>query len=157
MVDDVRRTPEILHHRGLVDFVATIKPIENFAVILNYDYGNESGLGIGGNEQWNAFSGILSYDIPELLVVPIGFALRGEYFDDSDGTRLPTPDDAGYGKYQNAWEVTGTFKVVLAKGLMFRTEYRYDSARNNLYEDDHSGNDFRDSQQTIAGELSYVF
>jgi hypothetical protein len=146
--------------RGLADVVATIKPIDDFVITLNYDYGNESGLGIGGNEQWNAFSGILAYDIPELLVVPIGFALRGEYFDDSDGTRLQPQlqsGDAGYGQYQNAWEVTGTFKVVLAKGLMFRTEYRYDSAKKNLYDDDHSGDDFRDSQQTIAGELSYVF
>jgi hypothetical protein len=146
--------------RGVADLVATIKPVENLAIILNYDYGNESGLGVGGNEQWNAASGIVAYDIPDLLVVPIGFALRGEYFDDSDGTRLQgqlQPGDPGYGKYQNAWEVTGTFKVVLAEGLMFRTEYRYDSAHNNLYEDDSSGDDFRDSQQTIAAELSYVF
>jgi len=146
--------------RGVADVVATIKPIDNFAITLNYDYGNESGLGVGGNEQWNAVSGIVAYDLPDLLVVPIGFALRGEYFDDSDGTRLQSqlqPGDPGYGKYQNAWEVTGTFKVVLAEGLMFRTEYRYDSAQNNLYEDDSSGDDFRDSQQTIAAELSYVF
>jgi hypothetical protein len=145
--------------RGLFDVVATVKPVENFAIILNYDYGNESHLGVGNNHaEWNAFSGILSLDLPEVLPVPIGFALRGEYFDDEDGTRLPTPGGAGFGDFQNAWEVTGTFKVVLAEGLMFRTEYRYDAAHNSLYEKNLVGDDdTRDDQHTVAGELSYVF
>ena len=145
--------------RGVFDAVATVKPIDNFAIILNYDYGNESDLHVGdGNAEWNAFSGILSYDLVDVLPVPIGFALRGEYFDDSDGTRLPTPGGAGFGDYQNAMEVTGTFKVVLAEGLMFRTEYRYDKAHNSLYEKKPvGGDDTRDDQQTIAAELSYVF
>ena len=144
--------------RGLFDAVATIKPVENFAIILNYDYGNESNLGVGGDAEWNAFSGILSLDLPEVMPVPIGFALRGEYFDDSDGTRLPTPGGAGFGDWQNAWEVTTTFKVVLAEGLMFRTEYRYDAAENSLYEKNLVGDDdTRDDQHTVAAELSYVF
>ena len=144
--------------RGLFDAVATIKPVDNFAIILNYDYGNESDLGVGGDAEWNAFSGIISVDVPEVLPVPIGFALRGEYFDDSDGTRLPTPGGAGFGDYQNAWEITTTFKVVLAEGLMFRTEYRYDAAENSLYEKRLVGDDdTRDDQHTVAAELSYVF
>ncbi len=144
--------------RGVADIVATIKPVENFAIILNYDYGNESDLEVGGHAEWNAFSGILSFDVPDALMVPIGFALRGEYFDDSDGTRLPTPGGAGFGDYQNAWEVTGTFKVVLAEGLMFRTEYRYDSATNDLFEKRLVGaDDTQDDQHTVAAELSYVF
>jgi hypothetical protein len=90
--------------------------------------------------------------------VPIGFALRGEYFDDSDGTRLPTPGGDGFGHHQSAWEVTTTFKVVLAEGLMFRTEYRYDSAKHELFLKDPVGEDeTRDDQHTIAAELSYVF
>lgn len=144
--------------RGLVDLVATIKPVENFAIILNYDYGHESDLGVGGDAEWNAFAGILSFDVPDALVVPIGFALRGEYFDDSDGTRLPTPGGAGFGDHQNAWEITTTFKVVLAEGLMFRTEYRYDAAKEELYENyPTAGDDTQDDQHTVAAELSYVF
>jgi hypothetical protein len=144
--------------RGLVDIVATIKPVENFAIILNYDYGNETDLGVGGDAEWNAFSGILSYDIVEGLPVPIGFAFRGEVFDDSDGTRLPTLGGAGFGSFQSAAEVTGTFKVVLAEGLMFRTEYRYDWGNNALYENyPTAGDDSQDDQHTIAAQLSYVF
>jgi hypothetical protein len=144
--------------RGLADVVATIKPIDNFAVILNYDYGNETDLHVGGNAEWNAFSGIVSYDLVDVFAVPVGFALRGEFFDDRNGTRLPTPGGAGFGDYQNAWEVTTTFKVVLAEGLMFRTEYRYDAGKNSLFEKHLVGtDDTQDDQHTVAAELSYVF
>ncbi len=144
--------------RGSVDFVATIKPVDDFAIVLNYIYGNETDLDVGGDAEWNVFSGIIAYDLVDVLPVPIGFALRGEFFDDSDGVRLPTPGGAGFGDYQNAWEVTTTFKVVLAEGLMFRTEYRYDSAANSLFEKTPIGDDdTRDDQHTIGAELSYVF
>jgi Putative beta-barrel porin-2, OmpL-like. bbp2 len=138
--------------RGLVDLVANWQPIDNLTFNLNYDYGNETELGPANDTtvEWNAFSGIVAYDMPEMFVIPVGFALRGEYFDDSDGTRL------GGDGYQNAWEVTTTLKLVLAEGLMFRTEYRYDAARHNLFERDNSrvGGD---DQHTVAAELSYVF
>jgi len=144
--------------RGVADIVATIKPVDNLAVILNYDYGNETDLHVGGNEEWSAFSGIVSFDMPDALAVPIGFALRGEYFDDRNGTRLPTPGNAGFGNFQNAWEVTGTFKLVLAEGLMFRTEYRYDAAKHDLFEKHLVGtDDTQNDQQTIAADLTYVF
>jgi len=144
--------------RGVADIVATIKPIDNLAFILNYDYGNETDLHVGGNEEWNAFSGIVAYDLVDALPVPIGLALRGEFFDDRNGTRLPTPGNAGFGDYQNAWEVTTTFKVVLAEGLMFRTEYRYDAAKNSLFAKRLTGqDDTQNDQHTIAANLTYTF
>ncbi len=145
--------------RGVADVVATIKPVENLTVSLNYDFGSETGiLANDDTAYWNAFSGIVAYDMPDLLVVPIGFALRGEFFDDSAGTRLAPPA----GGYQNVWEVTATGKVVLAEGLMFRAEYRYDSAHHPQFERElvgqpPDGSQFRDDQHTIAAELSYVF
>ena len=147
--------------RGVADVVATIKPVENLTLSLNYDFGSESDI-LDGNDTayWNALSGIIAYDMPDLFVVPVGFALRGEIFDDSDGTRLAPPG----GGYQQAWEVTATGKIMLAEGLMFRTEYRYDSARHDQYERrlvgdevEGEGFNFRDDQHTIAAELSYVF
>jgi hypothetical protein len=135
--------------RGVIDAIATIKPIDNFAVILNYDYGNESKL-TPDTTEWQAFSGILTYDLPDVLALPIGFALRGEFFDDADGTRIGT----GTG-YQNDWEVTGTFKVVLAEGLMARAEYRYDKAKHPAFLRNVGG--LQQDQQTVSAELSYVF
>jgi hypothetical protein len=141
--------------RGLIDVVATITPVENVTLSLNYDYGNETDLGPlrDTTVEWNAFSGIVAYDIPDAFVIPVGVAVRGEYFDDSDGVRL-----GDFGRYENAWEVTATLKLVLAEGLMFRTEYRYDSARNDLFEkESRRSGSFQDDQQTVAAELSYVF
>jgi hypothetical protein len=148
--------------RGLIDVVATIKPVDNLALILNYDYGNETKLGPPGGAkgfftkgdntaEWNAFSGIVTYDLPDALAVPIGWAVRGEFFDDSDSTRL----GGTFGEDQQAWEVTGTFKVVLAEGLMARAEYRYDNTRRPVFLRNVGG--VQNDQQTVAGELSYVF
>jgi hypothetical protein len=139
--------------RALADVVATIKPVENLTFSLNYDYGNETDLGPGRDTtvEWNAFSGIAAYDLPDALVVPIGFAVRGEYFDDSDSTRL----GGTFGQDQQDWEVTGTFKLVLAEGLMARAEYRYDNARRNVFLRNVGGT--QDEQHTVAAELSYVF
>src|SRR5438477_8832900 len=148
--------------RGIIDVVATIKPVDNLTLSLNYDYGNETDLGppalngvlSKGNttEEWQAFSGVVAYDLPDVLAVPIGFAVRGEYFDDSNGTRLP---GATFGRDQNTWEVTSTFKVVLAEGLMARAEYRYDKAKDPVFLRNVGG--VQKDQQTLAAELSYVF
>jgi hypothetical protein len=147
--------------RGVVDVVATIKPVDNLAFILNYDYGNETDLGPPGangiftkgnnTAEWNAFSGIVTYDLPDQLILPIGFAVRGEYFDDSDSTRL----GGNFGQDQHDWEVTATFKLVLAEGLMARAEYRYDTARHPIFLRNVGG--VQDDQQTVAAEMSYVF
>ena len=148
--------------RGLVDFVTTAKPVENLTLSLNYDYGNETDLGPPGGAkgfftkgnttaEWNAFSGIVAYDLPDLLALPIGFAVRGEYFDDSDSTRL----GGTFGQDQHDWEVTGTFKLVLAEGLMARAEYRYDNAKHPTFLRNVGG--LQNDQQTVAAELSYVF
>jgi hypothetical protein len=146
--------------RGVIDVVATIKPIDNLALILNYDYGNETKLGPPGGvffakgnntAEWNAFSGIITYDLPDVLALPIGFAARGEFFDDSDSTRL----GGAFGEDQKAWEVTGTFKLVLAEGLMARAEYRYDNTRRPVFLRNVGG--VQNDQQTVAAELSYVF
>jgi len=147
--------------RGVFDVVATIKPVDNLLFSLNYDYGNESDLGPPGldgiltkgntTSEWHAFSGIAAFDIPDALAVPIGFALRGEWFDDSDSTRL----GGTFGQDQQDWEVTATVKVVLAEGLMARAEYRYDNAKHPTFLRNVGG--VQDEQQTIAAELSYVF
>jgi hypothetical protein len=147
--------------RALADVVATIKPVENLTFSLNYDYGNETDLGAPGlngiltkgntTAEWNAFSGIVAYDLPDALVLPIGFAVRGEYFDDSKSTRL----GGTFGQDQQDWEVTGTFKLVLAEGLMARAEYRYDNAKHPVFLRNVGG--VQNDQQTVAAELSYVF
>jgi len=164
--------------RGLIDTVATVKPIEDLTISLNYDYGNETDLGppppidpndpskprffSKGNKtvEWHAVSGIVAYDLPDVLIKPVGFAVRAEYFDDSDGTRLPGPTGVigeTFGEHQNVWEITTTAKLILAEGLMARIEYRYDNVEheNPVFLRNVGG--VQEDQHTIATELSYVF
>jgi hypothetical protein len=141
--------------RALADVVATVKPVPELTLSLNYDYGNETDLGPANDNtvEWHAVAGIVAFDIPDALVLPIGFAVRGEYFDDSDGTRL----GGTFGDHQNAWEVTGTFKLVLAEGLMARAEYRYDNVEHENPAFLRNVGGLQEDQHTVAGELSYVF
>ncbi|MBI3768171.1 MAG: outer membrane beta-barrel protein [Deltaproteobacteria bacterium] len=89
--------------------------------------------------------------MPDTFALPVGFALRGEYFDDSNSTRL----GGTFGQDQHDWEVTSTFKLVLAEGLMARAEYRYDNAKHPVFLRNVGGT--QEDQHTIAAELSYVF
>ena len=151
--------------RGVIDTIVTVKPVENLTLSLNYDYGNETDLGapapgsafLGkGNttEEWHAVSGIVAVDLPDTLVLPVGLAVRGEYFDDSDSTRLP---GRPFGQHQNVWEVTTTAKIVLAEGLMARLEYRYDNTEADRPVFLRNVGGVQQDQHTIATELSYVF
>jgi hypothetical protein len=150
--------------RAVADVIATVKPVENLTLQVNYDYGNETDLGPPGADgflgkgdttaEWNALSGIIAFDIPDALAVPIGFAVRGEYFDDSDSVRLPGQP---FGTDQNVWETTATFKIVMAEGLMARFEYRYDNVKESRPTFLRNVGGVQEDQQTVAAELSYVF
>jgi len=145
--------------RGIVDTIAVLAPVEGLEFTLEYLYGNETDLGPTRDEtvEWQSFAGIVAYDLPkDLTPMPISMALRGEYFDDSDGTRLPNPFT--FGKALNAYEVTYTVGVWLYEGLRFRTEYRYDWSPNDVFEKETRGSgSFQTDQHTVAAELSYVF
>jgi hypothetical protein len=148
--------------RGLIDTVVTVKPVEDLTLSLNYDYGNENHLGPARDKtvEWHAVSGIVAYDLPDVLIKPVGFAVRAEYFDDSDGTRLPGPTGVigeTFGEHQNVWEITTTAKLVLAEGLMARIEYRYDNVENENRVFLRNVGGVQEDQHTIATELSYVF
>jgi hypothetical protein len=141
--------------RALGDVVATVKPVEDLTLSLNYDYGNETDLGPGNDTtvEWHAVAGIVALELPDAFLLPVGFAVRGEYFDDSDGSRL----GGTFGDHQNVWEVTTTAKLVLAEGLWARVEYRYDNVEHEhpVFLRDVGG--LQEDQHTVAGELSYVF
>ena len=145
--------------RAIIDTIVGINPIEGLGFTLEYLYGHETDLGPnnGTDVEWHSFAGIVAYDLPkDLTPMPVSMALRGEYFDDSHGTRLPTP--TAFGRAVNAYEVTYTVGVWLYEGLRFRTEYRYDWSTRDVYDNDRASDAFfQDDQHTIAAELSYVF
>ncbi len=121
-------------NRTLVDLVATIKPIKPLTIILNYDNAQEDhSAASGGKAKWSGFSGIVKYDINDTYSV----AVRGEYFDDKDGVRTPTP--------QKLTEETVTLEVRLNGGIIVRPEYRHDASDKQSFD-----NGTKKSQDTLA-------
>jgi Putative beta-barrel porin-2, OmpL-like. bbp2 len=132
--------------RGLVDAVATIKPIDQVSFILNYDWASEdeaSAVNPGRHSTWQGFSGIIVYD----PIKRLEFALRGEWFEDAQGSRT--------GIQQSLWEVTTSAKVLLSDHIYTRAEYRHDESDQKPFLANQSI--FLAGQDTVALELGYYF
>ncbi|MDE2321052.1 MAG: porin [candidate division NC10 bacterium] len=139
--------------RGLIDFIATYKPIAPLTLTLNYDYGRqeEAFFDNGDTAVWHAVAAYAVYDFTDRISVGV----RGEYFRDQDGFRLP---NATPGKQLEVWETTLTGRYKLFDHVFASVEYRHDQARHNQQIfDRHDGTQNTDSQNTIQGELIYQF
>jgi hypothetical protein len=140
--------------RGLLDLVATYKPISPLTLTLNYDYGTQDEAFGPGSEtaRWHAIVGYATYDLTDKLSVGI----RGEYFIDENGFRLGL--DPNTGKPIDVWEFTLTGRYKLLDHLFASVEYRHDEATNGAKVfDDGAGTFNAGSQNTIAFELVYQF
>ena len=147
--------------RGLLDVIATYKPIAPLTLTLNYDYGRQPDLGvdpitgafIAGNQTavWHAVAAYATYDITDRISVGV----RGEYFKDQDGFRLP---GATPGSKLEVWEATLTGRYKLFDHVFASIEYRHDEATDNKKIFDRGdGTAKASSQNTIQGELIYQF
>jgi len=158
--------------RGLIDIVATYKPIAPLTLTLNYDYG-EQDKGVFRNVAtgelksavWQGIAGYAQYDLTDKFSV----GLRGEYFIDEQGFRFglasadPDPAKSGTPTRVSIWELTLTGRYKLFDHLYASVEYRHDETTNGLAVFDDNGLDptgaqkKSDSQDTIAFELVYQF
>ncbi len=139
--------------RGLLDLIATYKPITPLTLTLNYDYGRqgEAFEDNGPSAVWHAVAAYAVYDLTDRLSVGV----RGEYFKDQDGYRLP---GAAPGKELQVWGTTLTGRYKLFDHVFASVEYRHDEARHNkLVFDRGDGTKNANSQNTIQGELIYQF
>lgn len=141
--------------RELIDIVASVAPIENLTLIANLDFGWEQGVtnaDLALDDEgvfWWGIAGYVVYDINDAFRL----ALRGEYFDDSDGFRTGTD--------QHLFEITPTLSIKpfwnkgMLDNLVLRFEYRFDHSNEDAFENEDS--EFKDTQHTIATELIYYF
>ena len=141
--------------RELIDIVASLTPIEGLTLLANLDFAWEQGVtnaDLGLDDEgvfWWGIAGYVVYDFNEVFRL----AVRGEYFDDSDGFRTGTE--------QQLFEITPTLSIkpFCNKGkldnLVLRFEYRFDHSNEDVFENDNS--EFEDTQQTVATELLYYF
>lgn len=158
-------------YRTLFDIVSTIRipdamsgdmdMLKSLKLLLNFDWGGEEGVTVSPGStvyaQWYGFAGILRYDFGiGMLGSEEGqdnwyVAVRGEFFDDPDGTRLLAGTPAA-GTAVQAWELTGTVGWFPFKPLLLRFEVRYDKADENIFEDA-----VKNHQTTLALSASVFF
>jgi len=132
-------------NRGLVDVVATIKPMDGLAIVLNYDRGSqEAATGAGtASALWQGYAVYANLGIGDKHSV----TLRGEVFDDQDSFRT--------GTVQTLREATLTFACKMRESLEWRAEYRYDQSNKDVFVNDKGV--AKDTQSTVALAAYYTF
>ncbi|MEK7852322.1 MAG: outer membrane beta-barrel protein [Planctomycetota bacterium] len=134
------QTDNSSNYRHFWDIVLATKPFEKTAFNLNFDYGTEDGAAVNGsNGKWWGFAGIVSRDITDV----VSLALRGEYFDDTDGARRGIDN-------LDIWELTFTTNIKIRESLLVRPEIRYDEANQGIFNG-------HDGEFTTAIDLAYMF
>src|ERR671918_372171 len=148
--------PEQFHNSGNKRFtmshVATIKPFDPLAVILEYSYGREENASLGGTRDamWHGLAGIVSYGWTDRFTT----ALRGEVFKDRDGARLGG-NFFGTHADQTVAEITLTGSYKFTKMFLGRVEARQDWADERFYKRGRTNAD--KNQTTLAAQLIYTF
>lgn len=130
--------------RTLIDVLATIKPTDTIALVLNYDNGTQAdGVAPGTDAGWSGYAAYLNLGLGDKHAVTV----RGEVFDDEDGFRT--------GVAQTLKEVTLTFACKMMDSLEWRAEYRYDMSDVDAFVD--SDGTAQDTQSTVALAAYYTF
>lgn len=133
LTTSVMAGPEQRHNtnrnRFTLSHVATIKPISDLTIFLEYTYGHEEKVTASlRNVTWQGIAGIASYSWTDRFTT----AMRAEWFNDRDGARLG--GDAVTGRQNvTVGEVTFTGSYKFTKMLMGRAEVRQDWSDRNVF------------------------
>ena len=130
--------------RGLVDFVGTWTPNDQWIVGVNFDLGKDEGIGGTGFANWWGGALYVHYKPFDFF----GLTLRGEGFQD-DGSRLLAGANTTY------LEGTLTSHFYLGDGWEIRGEFRHDHADRALFT--RSNGTTRRFQDTVSAEVVYAF
>lgn len=138
--------------RFTMSHVATLKPFDPLALILEYTYGREENASLGGTRDavWQGVAGIASYGWTDRFTT----AVRGEFFNDRDGARLGG-NFTGTHANNSVAEVTVTGAYKFTKMFLGRVEVRQDWSDETFYRKGASSAD--KNQTTLAGQLIYTF
>lgn len=148
--------PEQRHNSGNKRFtmshVATIKPFDPLALIVEYVYGHEENASLGGTRdaKWQGLAGIVSYGWTDRFST----ALRGEFFNDRDGARLGG-NFAGTHANVSVAELTLTGAYKFTKMFLGRLEVRQDWSDERFFKKRATSAD--KNQTTFAGQLIYTY
>ena len=137
--------------------VGTYKPIDPLGLSLEYTYGHQRSAALDGVSpaNWYGIAGIASWAWTERFTT----AVRGEWFGDPDGARVPRFSNSKTDTNLGEFTFTGAYKFT--KMLLGRIELRQDFADGNIFGvGDTSGrtnNPSNKSQTTFAMQLLYQF
>jgi hypothetical protein len=130
--------------RGVLDLVATIKPIDPLTISLNYDWGKEDHAGLNGEDAiWQGFAAVVNYNFTDRFSA----AGRGEFFNDWNGART--------GVNQRVWELTGDVKYLITQHLYVQGEFRADVSSDTPFQMGKTGH--AGDNQLVAINLTYTF
>ena len=139
-------------NRGVVDVVATIKPMDGLTMVFNYDRGSQAdGVAVGDTALWQGYALYANLALGDKHSV----TLRGEVFDDQDGVRLLFPDGITSVGAQTLRELTLTFACKMRGSLEWRAEVRHDESNRDVFVDDQGV--AQDTQNTVALAAYYTF
>ncbi len=156
--------------RGVMTWVATLKPIDVLTLIVSGTWGNETNIplpakgGAFGTANWFGSSFYFIWQITE----PLQFVLRPEVFDDPEGARTGGFTSSSTGGNPDApsgagtvWAITPTVAYQLTDHLLARVEYRYDRASRRYFDFDSQRSDgsspIRRTSNVILMEAIYAF
>jgi hypothetical protein len=131
----------------IFDVVLDVALTNSTSAQLNLDYGIQAnGAAAGGDAEWWGVAGIVRHDYNKWFSIN----LRGEFFNDLDGTRASSAAALPTGQGQELWEITVTPEVRINQNMVVRMEYRHDeSSRTEAFFDSGAGKT-KSTQDTIA-------
>jgi hypothetical protein len=140
------------HYRTVVDVYGTYQLGDNtrLAADVTYGYGSREGNDIGGDgkrgsgDWWGA-----AIYLSQTLCKYANFNARAEYFNDDDGCRGLDSSVTGL---TLSLAITPFPDHQCLKNLVFRPEFRWDRASDDIFNDRNDKNQF-----TVAGDLVFVF
>jgi hypothetical protein len=120
--------------RTVLDAIATYQYSDNLLLAVNGDYGWEPGIDAGKTGQWYGVAAYAKYKITDMFTVN----LRGEWFDDQDGSAPGT----FLGAPNQYYEATVGLSITpfplnnIGKNLVIRPEVRWDYSDKQAWDID---------------------
>jgi hypothetical protein len=139
---------------NIFDVVLDVALTNATSAQLNFDYGIQANgaAGTRGDAEWWGIAGIVRHDYNKWFSIN----LRGEFFNDMDGTRAASAATLPTGQGQQLWEVTVTPEIRVNQNMVVRMEYRHDKSNQNAFFGSGAGQT-KDTQDTVALNALFYF
>jgi hypothetical protein len=121
-------------------------------VNLAYGWTANGAAGTRGDAEWWGISTIVRHNYNKWFSIN----LRGQVFNDLDGTRAASAATLPTGQGQELWAITVTPEVRVNQNMVVRMEFRHDHSSRNAFFGSGAG-DTKDTQNTVAVNALFYF